>query len=128
MSGGDGGGRKPNAGRKKGVPNKISREDRAKARKSGILPLEIALDIMRKRHTKLEALRKTKGVTEGQIKDAEDLTLAAAEKAMPYLHHKLQAIQHKVEPIDLTKLTDEELKIVLALKRRLGDAPSPTHH
>lgn len=127
MSGGDGGGRKPNAGRKKGVPNKISREDRAKARKSGILPLEIALDIMRKRHTKLEVLRETKGVTEGQIKDAEDLTLAAAEKAMPYLHHKLQAIQHKVEPIDLTKLTDEELKIVLALKRRLGDAPSPTH-
>lgn len=121
MSGGDGGGRKPNAGRKKGVPNKISREDRAKARKSGILPLEIALDIMRKRHTKLETLRKTKGVTEGQIKDAEDLTLAAAEKAMPYLHHKLQAIQHKVEPIDLSTLTLEELEVLERLKLKTGE-------
>jgi len=120
-----GGGRIPGAGRKKGVPNKIAREDREKARASGALPLDIALDIMRKRHRKLELLRKKKGVTADQITEAEDLTLEAAEKAMPYLHHKLQAIQHRVEPLDLSKLTDEELKVVRELKRRLGNTISP---
>lgn len=120
------GGKLPGSGRKKGVPNKISREDREKARASGTLPLEIALDIMRKRHSKLERMRKTKGVSEAQIKDQEDATLEAAEKAMPYLHHKLQAIQHKVEPIDLSKLTLEELEELERLKLKL-DQPRPSH-
>lgn len=120
---GDGGGRKSGSGRKPGVPNKIAREDRAKARASGTLPLEIALDVMRKRHAKLERMRKAKGVSETQIRDAEDATLEAAKEVMPYLHHRLQSIQHKVDPIDLSLLTDEELKVVVALKRRLGNAP-----
>lgn len=129
--GGDGGGSKPGAGRKKGVPNKISRDDREKARKSGILPLEIALDIMRKRHDKLEALRRTKGITEEQIKDQEDSTLAAADKAMPYLHHKLQSVQHKVEPVDLEALTLEELDFLERLKLKtdqLGTSHKPGVH
>lgn len=124
------GGRIPGAGRKKGVPNKIAREDRERARASGILPLDIALDIMRKRHRKLELLRRKKGVTENQITEAEDLTLQAAEKAMPYLHHKLQAIQHKVEPIDLDSLTPEELEVLerLKLKTEQPDGSKPRVH
>lgn len=121
-----GGGRIPGAGRKKGVPNKISREDREKARATGALPLDIALDIMRKRHRKLELLRKKKGVTADQITEAEDLTLQAAEKAMPYLHHKLQAIQHKVEPIDLDSLTVEELELLERLKLKTDQSPGDT--
>lgn len=123
-----GGGAQPGAGRKKGVPNKITQFNIAKAMATGAMPLDIALDIMRKRHARLEALMKKKGVSELQITEAENLTLEAAEATMPYLHHKLQSIQHKVEPIDLTKLTDEELRLVLALKRRLGDTPSATTH
>jgi hypothetical protein len=126
MAGGDGGGRKPGAGRKKNVPNKISREDRAKARASGILPLEITLDIMRKRYAKLERMRKTKGVSEAKLKEQEDATLAAADKASPFLHHKLQAIQHKVDPIDLNNLTLEELEELERLKLKL-DQPRPGH-
>ncbi len=129
MAGGDGGGPGKGGGRKKGVPNKISREDREKARASGTLPLEIALDIMRKRHAKLERMRKSKGVSEAQIKDQEDATLEAAEKAMPYLHHKLQAIQKQDVPFDLSVFTDEELVILRdAFKRGgIGETQSRIH-
>lgn len=123
-----GGGRIPGAGRKKGVPNKITQVNIAKAMATGAMPLDIALDIMRKRHARLLALLKAKGISGAQITEAENLTLEAAQATMPYLHHKLQSIEHKVEPIDLSKLTDEELKVVLALKRRLDDAPSATTH
>lgn len=133
MPKGDGGGRnnggkKPGAGRKSGVPNKISREDREKARASGILPLEVILRQMRKYHDQAERLATSKKATTEQVQEAEDRALTAAKEAAPYLHHKLQAIQHKTEPLDLSKLTDEELRVVIAIKQRLGNATGNAVH
>lgn len=123
---GDGGGRGKGQGRKKGVPNRFSREDRERADASGDLPLPVILKVMRARSRRLDLLRKKKGVSQAELIDAEDLTLAAAEKAAPFLHHKLQSVA--MEPLDLSQLTDEELKTVRALKQRLGSPAGPAVH
>lgn len=114
------GGARPGAGRKKGSPNKITQVHLSKAQAEGVMPLHVALDIMRKRHAKLEVLRRTTGVTDAQVTAAENLTLEAAERALPYTHHRLQAMTHKLEPLDLSKLSDDELKVVYELRAKLS--------
>lgn len=68
------GGKRPGAGRKKGVPNKRTAELQAAVEANGITPLEFLLSIMRD------------GVNEPKDR------MAAAIAAAPYVHAKLAAI------------------------------------
>lgn len=70
------GGRRPGAGRRKGVPNlktKPKLERLVKAASEGITPLEVMLEAMRKSHG------------EGDL----DKAVAHAKEAAPYMHPRL---------------------------------------
>ncbi|MDA1029761.1 MAG: hypothetical protein O3B41_12015 [Bacteroidetes bacterium] len=70
------GGKRPGAGRKKGVQNKVNAALRQKVMADGILPLEFILSIMR------------------DSKNPDEMRLEAAVKAAPFCHPRLQAIEH----------------------------------
>ena len=104
------GGRRTGAGRKKGVPNKRTTEQRAlmlkMAKQTGLLPHEILLAVAQGR------------AIFGRI-SREDLLLRldAASKAAPYYAPRLAAV--------VAKLTDmsnpwEEILQLLGLKSRIG--------
>lgn len=69
------GGKRPGAGRKKGVPNKRTQELQAKVEESGLTPLEFLLSIMR-----------------DSVNEPRD-RMAAAIAAAPYVHAKLAAVE-----------------------------------
>ncbi len=69
-----------NAGRKKGIPNKTNKLIREAAAKSGIMPLDYMLQVMRDDRQPSER--------------RDDMAKAAA----PYLHSKLQSITHSSDP------------------------------
>ena len=70
------GGRRTGAGRKKGKQNKVNAELREKLNAHGIMPLEFMLFVMRDKRRPL-AVR-----------------LEMAKAAAPYLHPRVQAIEH----------------------------------
>lgn len=70
------GGKRTGAGRKKGAQNKVNAALREKLNTGGIAPLEFMLQVMRDKHQNL-AVR-----------------LEMAKAAAPYLHPRLQAIEH----------------------------------
>ena len=78
------GGKRSGAGRKKGVSNKVTAALRAKLMAEGILPLEFLLGLMRD-PTRPLAVR-----------------IEAAKAASPFLHPKLQAIEHSSKDEDAT--------------------------
>jgi hypothetical protein len=88
------GGARPNAGRKKGSPNKTTQEQREAIKASGLTPLEYMLRVMRDEDQD-EARR-----------------LHAANMAAPYVHAKLSSVElsgeltHSTRPQDLS---DDEL-------------------
>jgi hypothetical protein len=47
-----------------------------------------------------------------------DRAAAIAKLAAPYVHPRLASIEQKVSPIDVTKLTDEELEFLRRIYRR----------
>jgi uncharacterized membrane protein len=128
MSSKHNGGAKPGAGRKRGSPNKLTQAAILKAQAEGIMPLEVILAQMRKYHAKAEDLAKAKNPDEKKVLEAEGLALSAAKEAAPYLHNKLSAVTRRDEPFDLTKLSEEELKVVLAIKKRLAAQPGDDQH
>lgn len=82
------GGRRPGAGRKKGVPNKITAEVRRRILESGKSPLEVVRWIAGEF---LAAANKEKD-TDRRLSLLE--RAAAIEKdALPYLHARLQSIE-----------------------------------
>jgi hypothetical protein len=81
------GGNRPGAGRKRGSPNKATAERQAEIAASGLTPLDYMLTIMR--NEELEAATR----------------LDAANKAAPYVHPKLAAIEHSGK---LTFMTQDE--------------------
>jgi hypothetical protein len=91
------GGRRPGAGRKKGVPNKatIARQERVAA--GGETPLDYMLRVMRN----------------PKASDARRDEMAKA--AAPYVHPKLASMQHTgrnggpIQHVDLTKVSDDDL-------------------
>lgn len=95
------GGKRPGAGRKKGVPNKITAAMREKALGSGASPLEVLLAIMReaepKRSPKEDVLTYV-----NRWKYWADQRLDAAKAAAPYVHPRLQSVefQDDSEPKD----------------------------
>lgn len=72
------GGKRQGAGRPPGAHNKRTREIAEKAAKRGITPLEHMLKVMRSRSKKVSDERR------------DDMAKAAA----PYMHPRLNAIQH----------------------------------
>lgn len=74
------GGKRPNAGRKAGAPNKASAAREAAIRATGTTPLEYLLDVMRSSN-KPEAMR-----------------MDAAKAAAPYVHPKLSSVELTGDP------------------------------
>lgn len=70
------GGKRAGAGRKKGAQNKVNAALREKLNAGGIAPREFMLQVMRDKHQNL-AVR-----------------MEMAKAAAPYLHPRLQAIEH----------------------------------
>ena len=73
------GGHRPGAGRPKGSPNKATQERQAEIAASGLTPLDFMLQVLR--------------APESSMEDRK----WAAERAAPYVHPRLSAIQAKVE-------------------------------
>jgi hypothetical protein len=70
------GGKRDGAGRKAGVPNKATAELQAEVAASGLTPLDYMLQVMRDENK------------------SADVRLDAANKAAPYVHPKLAAVEH----------------------------------
>jgi hypothetical protein len=106
MGGVGSGGIRKGAGRKHKSPSKTNLELRkAIMSRKKSLPLEYLINIMR------------------SSKQTPERRFAAAVAAAPYLHPKLQSIQHNVNPLDLRLLTDEQLDLVRRLTRSLAENP-----
>ena len=92
------GGKRPRAGRKKGSPNKITAAIRAKAMATGTMPLEALLKIMNELLVASGLMNEEAyvRVNDKVIGRLELLERAAdiAAKAAPYVHPKLQSIEH----------------------------------
>lgn len=69
------GGKRPGAGRKPGVPNKVTAERQAEIAASGKTPLDYLLDVMR-----------------DENREASE-RLDAAKAAAPYVHPKLSSVE-----------------------------------
>jgi hypothetical protein len=70
------GGRRPGAGRKPGKKNTRSQEIANQQRAGGITPLEYMLQILR------------------DEKETPEVRMEAAQSAAPFMHSRLQSIQH----------------------------------
>lgn len=80
------GGKRPGAGRKKGVPNKRTAALQASVEAAGLTPLEFMLQIMRDEPS-----------PELDPRDALQATamrFEAAKAAAPYIHPRLAAVEH----------------------------------
>jgi hypothetical protein len=71
------GGARPGAGRKKGLPNKMTQAAHDEAAKGGLMPLDYMLSILR-----------------DEMADTKD-RFAAAQAAAPYVHAKLSSVDLK---------------------------------
>ena len=100
------GGKREGAGRKAGVPNKVTRELREAAAGSGEMPVEYMLRVMR----------------DPQVEHQRRDHMAIA--ASPYLHPKLSAIEHTGKdggPIVTENASELEIARRLAFALMKGD-------
>lgn len=93
------GGARPGAGRKAGSPNKANAEREAEVKASGVTPLDYMLTMLRD-EAETPANR-----------------MWAAEKAAPYVHPKLAAVEHS-GALDLTTQTKEQRDAAVAAATR----------
>ena len=87
------GGARPNAGRKPGAATKRTREIADKAAEAGITPLDVMLMAMTALVEEAKAYEGKPGTGEERLK----LMISAsgvAKDAAPYIHPRLQAIEH----------------------------------
>ncbi len=93
------GGRRPGAGRRKGVPNKLTAALRAKLANTGMTPLEAMHMAMNELCEAADRMKLDIKVDAKVIGRLELLERAAeiASKLAPYVHPKLQSIEHKGE-------------------------------
>ena len=111
------GGKRDGAGRKKGVPNKITKANIAKAEAGGSMPLDVMLKVMRMHEQAGDREAKRSGLDKAI--EFYDKAAERARDAAPYLHHRLQAITHKGVLFDPTKLTDEQLALTIQLRESI---------
>ena len=106
------GGARKGAGRKPGSATKRTREIADRAAAEGITPLEYMLALMR-----ADATHEDPAVQARR----EAMKLEAAKAAAPYIHPRLQAIEHSGSGDPLEHLTDDELDAQFAAAlARLG--------
>jgi hypothetical protein len=79
-------------GRPKGSTRRVTQEAIEEAKKSGILPRDFLLQTMRNEKLDLS------------------IRIDAAKGAAPYFHNRLSQIEHLSPPLDLSKLTLDELR------------------
>jgi hypothetical protein len=94
------GGPRSGAGRKKGSLNRLTEEAVKAAEKGGVMPLDYLLGVMRD-DTQDQAIR-----------------IDAAKAAAPYVHAKLQAIQHTGAdggPIEIVSKRQRDAAVTAAL-------------
>jgi hypothetical protein len=106
------GGARKGAGRKPGAATKKTREIAEKAMAEGVTPLEFMLAVMRAssehEDPKVQVAR-------------EAMKFEAAKAAAPYVHPRLQAIEHSGSIDSVAKATDAELDAAIkAHAARLG--------
>lgn len=105
--------RRKTGGRKKGSLNRRTRELLTQAEAGGEMPLDYMLRIMRS---------KSKAISDER---RDEMAKAAA----PFLHSRLATVEHKRPPMDLSKLSDEELEFLARISRRIeeqGKLPDDT--
>jgi hypothetical protein len=88
------GGKRPGAGRKPTVATERDHATTTRPDSDISKPLEVMLEAMREHWAQGEW----------------DQAAAIAKLAAPYVHPRLASIEQKVSPIDVTKLSDEELE------------------
>lgn len=89
---------KKTGGRASGTPNKATSAKAAEVAASGLTPLDYMLGVMRNEQNSL------------------DVRLDAANKAAPYVHPKLAAVEHSGPnggPIEVANLSDAELAAIV---------------
>ena len=99
------GGKRPGAGRKQGASTKRTRAIADGLIEAGVTPLEVMLRAMRQHYAE----------------ERWDAAAAIAKDCAPYLHPRLSSVEHKRSPIDLERLSDDELDFLERLVER-GDA------
>jgi hypothetical protein len=90
------GGKRPGAGRPKGVPNKANAERQAAIAASGLTPLDYLLSVLRDESA------------EPQVR------MEAAKSAAPYVHPKLSSIEHGGKDGSPMKLETIKIRLVRA--------------
>jgi hypothetical protein len=115
MKGNAKGGKRPGAGRKPGAPNKRTEATIIRAEAGGIMPLDIMLNVMRRSYNR--ALKAEKSGDEGGANEFFAVAQEQATAAAPYLHPRLKSIEHEHKPVDLSNLTNEQLKALAEFKR-----------
>lgn len=87
------------AGRPKGALGKTTRAIAERVAKEGVTPLEVLTQIMRERWTfyQQELKKPLEGRDVQALAKAVEGAILAAEKAAPYMHPKLAAIEHSGE-------------------------------
>ena len=101
-------GNKAARGRKTGATNSITKAAVEAAKKTGELPRDFLLNTMR--DTSLDL----------------SVRIEAGKAAAPYFHNRLSQIEHLTQPVDLSKLTLDELREFRRL-RALADSRGDGH-
>src|SRR4051812_42802978 len=98
------GGRREGAGRKRGLPNKVTAQRQAEVAASGLTPLEYLLEVMRAPKPQIKKDEEVAVFVARYVKWT-DRALDAAKAAAPYVHPKLANIEHTGKgggPIDVS--------------------------
>ena len=103
------GGPRPNSGRKPGSKVKALAKHAIKASKEGITPLDYLLNVLR------------------DETQSHDERFDAAKAAAPYMHPRLQAIEHSGEIISKHEQDLEELEKLAQVNTDIAAASSSDH-
>jgi hypothetical protein len=114
------GGKRPNAGRRSGVPNWASARREQLISQSGLTPVDVLVGIMRCTFAIAQHELKQKKPNERKLKWAFGLALDSANRAAPFAHPRFSAVDHSAT-LDASKLTQEELDIVEPILRKAID-------
>lgn len=119
----------PYGGRPKGARNKRSVELEAEARATGITPLQVMLGTVE------HLLRRARTAREPERTELMVQASDIAAKIAPYLHPRLQAIQHtgagggpiRTETHEIPDAVADRLLATLGLDIRVGDSEETRH-
>jgi hypothetical protein len=93
------------AGRKRGTPNKVTKQMLGEFADSGDLPLDHLLKVMR------------------DVNEDKHVRLAAAKAAAPFMHSTLQSVALAQVNLDGTPITPEITNVFMEAPKQRGDAP-----